>query len=97
MTLARIGTHHYRMIVSTSYTKNHSGSIIGDPAGGHHHLSLIPHPADEISQSGVLRDVIVTCRNGHINHRAGLKRRQHRELNAWPFFHKYELQRHQIL
>lgn len=80
MTPAGIGTadltHHDRIIVSTSYTKNHSGSIISGPAGGHHHLSLIPHPADEISQPGVLRDVIVTGGNGHVDHRAALERRQ---------------------
>lgn len=89
MTLAGISTgevtHHYRMIVSTSYAKNHSGSFIGDPAGRYHHLSLVPHPADEISQSVVLRDVIVTRRNRHIDHRASLNRRQHWELKAWPF------------
>lgn len=75
-TLAGTGTadltHHYRIIVSTSYTENHSGSVISDPASRHHHLSLVPHPADEISQSGVLRDIVVTGRNRHVDHRAGL-------------------------
>lgn len=65
-------THHYWIIVSTSDSENHSCSLISDPAGRHHHLPLIPHPANEVSQSRVLCDVIVAGRNRHVNHWARL-------------------------
>lgn len=66
-------THHYRAIVSASHTEDQSGPITGDPAGRHQHLSLIPHPADEVPQAGVLRDVVVAGRDGHVHHRAALQ------------------------
>lgn len=69
-------THHYGIIVSTSHSENHSGSFISDPAGRHQHLSFIPHPAYEISQCGVLCDVIVAGRNWHVNHWASLGKMQ---------------------
>lgn len=67
-----IVTHHYGIIVSTSHSKNDSGSVFINPACRHQHLSFIPHPANEISQSGVLCDVIVAGRNWHVNHWASL-------------------------
>lgn len=66
-------THHYWIIVSTSHSENHSGSFISDPAGRHHHLTLIPHPACEVSQCWVLCDVVVAGRNWHVDHRASLE------------------------
>lgn len=71
-----IVTHHYGIIVSTSHSENYSGSVIVNPACRHHHLSFIPHPANEISQSGVLCDVIVAGRNWHVDHWASLGKMQ---------------------
>lgn len=67
-------THHYRIIMSTSHSENHSGSFISDPASRHLHLSIIPHPAHEVPQRGVLRDVIETGRDWHVNHWASLRK-----------------------
>lgn len=66
-------THHYWIIVSTPHSEDQSCSFICDPACRHHHLPLIPHPANEVSQWGVLGDVIVAGRNWHVNHWAGLR------------------------
>lgn len=65
-------THKHSVIVCASHSEHHPCSLILDPAVRHPHFPLVPHPANEITDFGILCDVIVAGGYRHVNHRTGL-------------------------
>lgn len=61
-------TYKHRIIVRTSNSEHDPCSLVLDPAVGNPHFLLIPHPANEIPDFGILCDVVVAGRHRHVNH-----------------------------
>ncbi len=66
-------TYKHWVIVSASHSKHDPRPLVLDPARRHPYVLLIPHPANEITDFGVLCDVIVAGRHRHVNNRPRLE------------------------
>ena len=55
-------------VVVSALESEHDASVVSSPRSRHPHLTVVPHPADVVTQRGVLGDLVEAGRNRHVDH-----------------------------